>query len=71
MCNAFVGMMGKRYLKDDKAFLTTDFETVQAILCMYPEGFRVNLLHELIVLPVTDIKEQLLKKNTTFMMCLR
>ena len=47
MCNAFIGMMGKRYLKDDKAFLTTDFETVQAMFCMYPEGFYMNQLDDL------------------------
>ena len=47
MCNAFIGMMGKRYLKDDKAFLTTDYETVQAMFCMYPEGFHMNQLDDL------------------------
>ena len=47
MCNAFIGMMGKRYLKDDEAFLTTDYETVQAMFCMYPEGFYMNQLDDL------------------------
>lgn len=47
MCNAFIGMLGKRYFKTDKAFLTTDYDTVQAMYCMYPEGFNMNKLDDL------------------------
>ena len=47
MCNVFIGMIGKRYLKNDKAFLTTDYETVQAMFCMYPKGFHMNQLNNL------------------------
>lgn len=47
MINGYIGLTGKRYTKDDKAFLTTDFETVQAMFCMYPEGFHMNQLDDL------------------------
>ena len=47
MINGYIGLKGKRYMKDDKAFLTTDFETVQAMFCMYPEGFHMNQLDDL------------------------
>ena len=42
-----MAILASRYLKDDKAFLTTDFETVQAMFCMYPEGFHMNQLDDL------------------------
>jgi hypothetical protein len=46
LCNAFIGMLGKRYHKLDKGFITNDYDTVQAMFCMYPTGFNMNQFND-------------------------
>jgi hypothetical protein len=42
--NSFIGSLGKKYIKEDKGFLTTDFETVCAMYYEQPEGYGMTKL---------------------------